>query len=272
MYIGCVVLDRIGIACERARFPHLIDEPFALVEGGTNAVVRAVSEDTSRWGVAVGQTASGSRGLCPDLILLRYDKAAYEAAARAVWDTLAAVSDTVEPVAPEIAFVVLSERYAERDAALLATTLTRAVGIPVHVGVGRSKLVAERAARAVSEDKGGGPVLVPVGEEVALLASLPIARVADLPRRVLGRVSLDRQMLLRLERLGIRTLGDAVALPLERLPRVLRPLGQLLRGGNWRPRTPTRWRSSARGGGWRGSGNSRACVPRFIRSPSSARA
>jgi len=229
VYIGCVVLKQIGVACERARFPHLEGEPLALAEGGSDMALRAVSDEAARWGVAAGQTASGARTLCPDLIVLRYDRAAYEAAARGVWDALAAVSDVVEPVCPEMAFVVLSERYAERDAALLAASLSRAMGVPIHVGVGRSKLVAERAARAVSADKGGGPVLVPVGEEVALLASLPVAHIASLPRRVIGRVNLDRQMLLRLERLGVRTLGDMVALPLERLPRSLRPIGQLLR-------------------------------------------
>jgi DNA polymerase-4 len=229
VYIGCVVLEQIGIACERARFPHLDGEPFALAEGGSNPAVRAVSDEAARWGVAAGQTVSGARTLCPDLIVLRYDKPAYEAAARSVWDLLAAMSDVVEPISPEMAFVVLSERFAERDAALLAASLSRAVGVPVQVGVGRSKLVAERAARAVSADKGNAPVLIPVGEEVALLASLPVAHVASLPRRVVGRINLDRQMLLRLERLGIRVLGDMVALPLERLPRALRPLGQLLR-------------------------------------------
>lgn len=157
MYIGCLVLEQIGIACEKAQFPHLDGEPFILAEGGSPPTLRAVSEEAGRYGVATGQTVSGAQNLCPDLIVLRYDKAAYEAAARAVWDTLAAVSDTVEPVSPEIAFVALTERYAERDASLLATTLARAVGIPVYVGVGRSKLVAERAARAVSEDKGRGP-------------------------------------------------------------------------------------------------------------------
>lgn len=229
MLIGCVVIEQIGVACERARFPHLEDEPFALADGGSNPIIRIVSEEAICWGVAGGQTVSSARSLCPDLIVLRYDKSAYEAAARSVWDLLAAVSDVVEPVTPEIAFVELSERYAERDVTLLAATLARVIGIPVHVGVGRSKVVAERAARAVSADKSNAPVLVPVGEEIALLASLPVADVALLPRRIIGRVNLDRQMLLRLERLGIRMLGDMVALPLERLPRALRPLGQLLR-------------------------------------------
>lgn len=197
-----------------------------LAEANNNVVVRAMSERAKQWGVTAGQTVTSARSLCPELIVLSYDQAAYETAARLVWNALAVLSDTVEPVSPEVCFLTLSEKHAERDATLLASRLARAIGCPVRVGIGRSKLVAERAAYAAADDK-GAPVLVQVGEEAALLASLPIARVADLPRRVTGRIKLDRRQLLRLERFGIRTLGDALSLSRNCFPRVLRPVAQL---------------------------------------------
>ena len=229
MYIGCLVISGLAAVCEQARLPHLQGEAFVLAEGHTKPTIRSVSDEASRFGIIAGQSVAGARTLCPDLIVLPYDRTAYEAAAYPIWDAIAALSDTVEPVSPEIAFFLLSPRHAEHDAVLIAARLSRAVGTPVQIGIGRSKLVAERAARVGTEDKGKGPVFVPVGEEAALLAVLPITRVAELPRRIIGKIRLDRAMILRLERLGIRTLGDALALPLDRLPRVLRPVGQLLR-------------------------------------------
>lgn len=229
MYVVCIVIDRFGIACERTRLPHLQGEPFVLSDAQGKAAVRAVSDEAARFGVAVGQAVSGARSLCPNLIVLPYDKTAYEAAAASVWNALSALSDTVEPVSPEVAFLLLSSRHAESDAAQLAAKLSHAVGVPVQIGIGRSKLIAERAARATTDDKGSGPILVTVGEEVALLASIPVSRVAELPRRVIGKIKMDRPLVLRLERLGVKILGDMLSLPLERLPRVLRPTGQLLR-------------------------------------------
>src|ERR1700681_4377265 len=98
MPIACFLLPTFGAACERARYPHLLEKPIALT--GSGSVLQVVSEEAARYGIRPGQSASGGRALCPGIVLLPYDRETYTEAARDIWDLLAIESSVVEPVSP----------------------------------------------------------------------------------------------------------------------------------------------------------------------------
>lgn len=85
--IGCFLFAHAGIAVERTRSVNLWGEPFALC--GPDSTLLVVSEEAAPFGVRVGQSSSSARALCSGLIVLPYDRAAYEAAMQIVWNALA---------------------------------------------------------------------------------------------------------------------------------------------------------------------------------------
>jgi len=94
--IACFYMPQIAIATERIRALALWGRPLALV-GGSELLV-CVSEEAMLAGVQVGQAAAGARTLCRSLVVLPYDRSAYEQAAQVVWEALAVDSAGVEPV------------------------------------------------------------------------------------------------------------------------------------------------------------------------------
>lgn len=196
--IASFVLERIGVACERARLPQLEGEPIALAT--REETIGAVSKEAHDYGIRKGQAATFARTLCPGLIVVPYDRDAYLSAAEAVWDAIAVETSFVEPVSPEIVFAEISGTDLEARLASLAERIAQAVGCDVRVGAGRSKLIAELASRAKSES---AVVIVDPGGETVLLRSAPLSALHLLPEKAR----------LRAQKLGIRTLGDVGALP-----------------------------------------------------------
>jgi DNA polymerase-4 len=192
-----------GIACERARLPHLHAQPFALRDD--KGLLAAVSPEAFPFGVRRGQAATFARSLCQGLVVLPYDTAVYLEAAQAIWDTVAVESSIVEPVSPEVVFAEISGTGLLERIKELADCIADAIGAGVCVGLGKSKLVAIQAAR-LSE---GNPVMVAAGRERPLLSPVPLA---DLP-------ALKPALVAKAEKLGVHTLGDLMALPVRETER-----------------------------------------------------
>ncbi len=262
VWVACFALPQFAIAVERTRCPSLWGEPVALTmpDGGQSPVVShqssalrqqnsglstldsqlstpasgltthdsrlttplqrltivaAVSEEAQRFGVRVGQPISGARSLCPGLTVLPYDRPAYDEAAQLLWNVLAVESSVVEPVCPEVCYVGMRGSDVPERVRCLAREIARCVRVPVQVGLARTKLLARQAARTSRDAQ---VVSVSFGEEAALLSSVPLAQI---PR-------LDFKLRQRLDKLGVRTLGDVLALPPSELRRHLRGVGHLL--------------------------------------------
>lgn len=221
MLVACFAVPQLGIACERARLRDVQEQPLALA--GADGLLRVISDEACAFGIQPGQTLSSARVLCRSLLVLPYDRAAYEDAARCLWDLFAIESSTVEPVSPELCFVEMTgpdipdiHARVQRLAAAVATR----VGIPVSVGLARSKFVAQQAAIKTDRktDRAAGVVIIPVGQEAAFLAPLSLDRVPGL----------DYKQRQRLERLGVRRFGDVLRLPPRQLQRQFREIGHLL--------------------------------------------
>src|SRR5437868_1577965 len=102
MPIACCFMPDIALYVERARSPHLAGRPVGIA--GPDDILVVVSEEAAPFGIRIGQTSSGARGLCERLTVLPYDRPAYELAARPVWDLCAVESSIVEPISPEVCY------------------------------------------------------------------------------------------------------------------------------------------------------------------------
>jgi protein ImuB len=142
------------------------------------------------------------------------DPAAERAAAGALLDAAWATSPRVEVVEPGCVCVDLAGLPGEaRPHGEGLATRVAAVGLPVRVGVGGTRTVAQLAARA-----GGGVTVVPVGAELDFLAPRPLALLDPAP-----------DLAEALERWGVRTLGMLAALPPAALLARLGPAAVALR-------------------------------------------
>ena len=216
-WIACFRLNTISIAAERARLPHLWGEPFALA--AADNVLVAVSPECFPHGIKAGQSAQAARAMCQALIVMPYDRDAYTRAAESIWDMIAVETSIVEPVRPETVFaefVGLSWDVCHRIKDL-ASLISSTAMIDVRVGIGATKLVAEQAA---AQERRTSPIAaVKIGNESSAVAKLPISSLKQI----------DLKLARKLEKLGVRTLGDVAALPDEVLHRKLKDKWHILR-------------------------------------------
>ncbi len=202
--IACFFAPQFSIACERRRHPDLAEKPFALI--GEEEILCAVSAEANTFGVQPGQKRSGATALCETLNLRPYDMLHYRAQAEILWDLLAIETSIVEPVSPEMAFILLRERSPLSICESLVEQMSLAAGCPVQAGLARTRTSARLAAlRARSSS------VYPVASdwEKPFLADIPIQEINEF----------DRPIRQQLEKLGVKRLGDLQEIGVRELDR-----------------------------------------------------
>ena len=206
----CLWLPTFELRLELVRSPALDATSVALLatEGGTRRTVWQVSERAAEAGVRPGQLVSQAISLCPALTLLEPDPAHYDAAQDTLLEVLAELTPVVEPAGRGRVFLGmdgLARLYGSPQNQVLRVlrTLFRVLPAPLvaatRAGLAPGKFGAWVAAAGA---RPGDPMIVPEGALRAFLASRP---VSALP---VEEATLDR-----LERLGVRTLGELVRFP-----------------------------------------------------------
>jgi DNA polymerase-4 len=162
-------------------------------------VVLAASYEAKAYGVRTAMGGSQARRLCPHAIVVPPRMAAYVEASKAVFEVFEETAPVVEGLSIDEAF--LDVRGLERISGTpftiavgLRREVYRRVGLPITVGVARTKFLAKVASAVAKPD---GLLVVPAGEELAFLHPLPIERVWGVGR-VTSRKLRDR---------GITTVG-----------------------------------------------------------------
>jgi DNA polymerase-4 len=139
-------------------------------------VVMAASYEARAYGVRGGMGGARARRLCPGLIVADSNWDAYVEASRAVFAIFERHVPVVEPGSMEEAF--LDAREAEAPAADIAARLraeVRAeVGLPLSIGVARTKVLAKMASRSAKPD---GLFVVDPARELEFLHPLAVERV-----------------------------------------------------------------------------------------------
>jgi DNA polymerase IV len=189
-------LDSFYASVEQRDDPTLRDRP-VIVGGG---VVLAASYEAKAYGVRTAMGGAQARRLCPHAVLVPPRMTAYTRASDAVFEVFRDVTPIVEPVSVDEAFLDVGGlarvsgtplQIAER----LRTDVREHVGLPITVGVARTKFLAKVASREAKPD---GLLLVPPDQELAFLRPLPVCRLWGV-----GAVTADK-----LHAHGIATVAD----------------------------------------------------------------
>jgi DNA polymerase-4 len=165
-------LDAFYASVEQRDHPHLRGRP-VIVGGG---VVLAASYEARTYGVRSAMGAGQVRQLCPHAIVVEPRMSAYTEASRAVFDVFNDTTPLVEALSIDEAFLdVGGLRRVSGTPAQIATRLRaevrRRVGLPITVGVARTKFLAKVASGVAKPD---GLLVVPPDAELEFLHPLPV--------------------------------------------------------------------------------------------------
>jgi DNA polymerase-4 len=172
-------------------------------------VVLAASYEAKAHGVRTAMSGALARRLCPHAVIVTPRMSVYTEASKAVYRVFEDTTPLVEGLSIDEAFLdVRGMRRIAGSPREIAVRLRRAiherVGLPVTVGVARTKFLAKVASGVAKPD---GLLLVPPERELAFLHALPIERLWGV-----GAVTADK-----LHRLGITTVEQVAALPEQAL-------------------------------------------------------
>jgi DNA polymerase-4 len=172
MFVLHADADAFFASVEQRDDPRLRGRP-VIVGGG---VVLAASYEAKAYGVRTAMGGRQALGLCPDAVVVPPRFSAYVDASRAMFDVFEDVSPVVEGLSIDEAF--LDVRGMERIAGTAPEIAVRLrllvrdrVGLPVTVGVARTKFLAKVASGVAKPD---GLLVVPPEHELAFLHPLPV--------------------------------------------------------------------------------------------------
>lgn len=228
-------IDSFFAQAEQIRRPELRGRP--VIVGGEvtdRSVVASPSYEARACGVKAAMPIAQAARLCPEAVFLRGDFALYARMSAAMYDVCLRHTPQVERVSLDECFLDLTgcERHCRRrssgeprlgDDALwpleaacrLQRDVLEATGLRVSIGVASSRVVAK-----VTSDlaKPGGVLYAAPGREAALLAPLELGRLPGVGPKTAER----------LQRYGLRTIGDLAAIAPELLAQSFGAVGEYL--------------------------------------------
>ena len=168
-------LDSFYASVEQRDDPGLRGRP-VIVGGG---VVLAASYEAKAYGVRTAMGGRQARRLCPQAVVVPPRMSAYSRASDAVFEVFRDCSPVVEPLSVDEAFLDVSglrrvSGTPVQIAAQLRADVRDRVGLPITVGVARTKFLAKVASQEAKPD---GLLLVPPEQELAFLHPLPVRRL-----------------------------------------------------------------------------------------------
>jgi DNA polymerase-4 len=193
-------LDSFYASVEQRDDPTLRGRP-VIVGGG---VVLAASYEAKAYGVRTAMGGAQARRLCPQAAVVPPRMAAYTQASDAVFEVFRDTSPLVEAISVDEAFLDVGglrrvSGTPVQIAARLRSEVRDRVGLPITVGIARTKFLAKVASQEAKPD---GLLLVPPGRELAFLHPLPVRRLWGV-----GAVTADK-----LHAHGIATVADVAEL------------------------------------------------------------
>ena len=195
-----VDMDAFYASVEQRDDPGLRGKPVVVAWRGRRSVVCAASYEARRFGVRSAMAAVQAERLCPDAIFVPPDFTRYRAVSRGVREILLRHTDLIEPLSLDEAYLDVSENKtglptATRVARTIREQIRSELNLTASAGVAPNKFLAKIASDWRKPD---GLFVIQPGEVEAFLTPLPVGRLPGV-----GKVTESR-----LERLGIKTVGD----------------------------------------------------------------
>jgi DNA polymerase-4 len=193
-------VDSFFASVEQRDDVHLRGQP--VIVGGW--VVLAASYEAKAYGVQTAMSVARARRLCPGAIVVEPRMSAYAEASKAMYRVFDDTSPLVEGLSIDEAF--LDVRGVRRlsgppseIAARLRTDVRKRVGLPITIGIARTKFLAKVASGVAKPD---GLLLVRPQDELTFLHPLPVERLWGV-----GSVTAAK-----LRDVGIATVGEVAEL------------------------------------------------------------
>jgi DNA polymerase-4 len=168
-------LDSFYASVEQRDDPTLRGRP-VIVGGG---VVLAASYEAKAYGVRTAMGGAQARRLCPQAVVVPPRMTAYSRASDAVFEVFRDCTPIVEALSVDEAFLDVGglSRVAGTPVQIaekLRADVRDRVGLPITVGIARTKFLAKVASQEAKPD---GLLLVPTDRELAFLRPLPVRRL-----------------------------------------------------------------------------------------------
>jgi DNA polymerase-4 len=198
-------LDAFYASVEQRDDPSLRGKPVIVGAG----VVLAASYEARALGVRTAMPGGQARRLCPHAIVVSPRMSAYSEASKAVFRVFENTTPLVEGLSIDEAFLDVGglAKIAGSPSVIgakLRVDVAEQVGLPITVGVARTKFLAKVASGVAKPD---GLLVVPHGGELAFLHPLPVERLWGV-----GKVTAEK-----LHARGISTVGQVAELTEARL-------------------------------------------------------
>ncbi|MCG7610197.1 MULTISPECIES: DNA polymerase IV [Mycobacterium] len=194
-------LDSFYASVEQRDDPALRGRP-VIVGGG---VVLAASYEAKAFGVRTAMGGGQARALCPQAVVVPPRMSAYTEASRHVFEVFHDTTPVVEPLSVDEAFLDVSglgrvSGTPVEIARRLREQVSEQVGLPITVGIARTKFLAKVASQVAKPD---GLLLVPPDRELAFLHPLPVRRLWGVGAKTAEKLHAH----------GIETVADVAELP-----------------------------------------------------------
>ncbi|MDQ3947377.1 MAG: DNA polymerase IV [Actinomycetota bacterium] len=204
-------LDAFYASVEQRDDPRLRGRPVIVGTG----VVLAASYEAKAYGVRTAMGGGQVRRLCPRAIVVEPRMSAYAEASKAVFEVFEQTTPLVEGLSIDEAFLDVGglrkiSGPPPEIAARLRSEVRERVGLPITVGVARTKFLAKVASGVAKPD---GLLVVPPGGELAFLHPLPVERLWGVGPVTAGK----------LRNRGITTVGEVAQLGEATLVSILGP-------------------------------------------------
>ncbi len=206
-------MDAFYASVELLRRPALRGLPVAIggnADPGSRGVVTTATYEARRFGIHSGMALRRAADLCPECVFLPVDFAEYRLWSRRFKAAIATVTDRIEDRGIDEVYIDLSALIGvridagEAIAREIQRRVAEATGLSCSIGVAPNKLLAKIGSEL---DKPGGVTVLDEADLAERIWPLPARRINGIGPKADAR----------LEELGIRSIGDLAASPLEYL-------------------------------------------------------
>jgi len=216
-------LDAFFVSVERTLNPNLMKKP--VIVGGDprrHGVVASASYEARPFGIHAGMPLSKAHRLCPQAIFIQADFSHYRESSQRFMEILADFSPHIEPLSIDEAYLDVSgyeEPFgsSQKLALVVKKRIYEELKLTASIGIATCKVIAKVASDLC---KPNGLLEVAPGEERLFLNPLPLAKLPGVGKKT-------EQLL---QEMGIATIGQLAALPLDTIEKRFGRFGTVIHG------------------------------------------